>query len=53
MSFHFPSPLMRGGARGGGDEGKVGFAKAVFHSDPLSPPSPALPPSRGKGENRP
>jgi hypothetical protein len=49
---HFPSPLM-GEGPGVGVTRAVRFATIALHSAPLSPPSPTLPPSRGKGEKFP
>lgn len=49
-SWRFPSPFYGGGA-GVGVTPSAGFGSAVHHLEPpQSPPSPSLPPSRGKGE---
>ncbi len=47
-----PSPLDGGGA-GVGVTPAAGLSGAAQHPDTLSPPSPPLPPSRGKGDFRP
>ncbi|TCS10184.1 error-prone DNA polymerase [Caulobacter sp. BK020] len=50
-TLEFPSPSM-GEGLGVGVTAAVGRSTAALRPEPLSPPSPTLPPSRGKGDVR-